>query len=171
MRTLRFPFLCVFLLAASLAGAATASRPENVVVRVVDGPRWSETWGHPNRKDVPNLARRMAPEGVVFTEFRNEGPTYTNAGHAAITTGHYQEIENSKGEEPPAHAGILQRFRAKWGLPPEKAWVVASKDKLEILADTSDPLWKGKDRPAVDCGRGGKGERLPRRRRNLPPLA
>jgi hypothetical protein len=103
------------------------------------------------------MAKELAPQGVVYTNFRNEGPTYTNAGHSAISTGFYQEIENSKGSQLPDHPGLFQRFLKAAGLSKESAWAITSKDKLEILVDCANPAWKGKYRAATNCGVGGKG--------------
>src|SRR5690606_15067400 len=62
---------------------------ENAVIVVIDGPRFSETWGHPEKKYIPRMAGELAPRGTFFADFRNEGHTRTISGHAAITTGHY----------------------------------------------------------------------------------
>ena len=69
-----------------LAGASETRGPlvERVVVVVIDGPRWSETWGEATRVHIPRRALQLAPQGVLFTAFLNRGPTYTNSGHAAI---------------------------------------------------------------------------------------
>ena len=80
---------------------------KNVVVIVVDGPRYSETWGEPNKQYTPFLAQQLAPAGVVNTEFYNDGFTYTNAGHAAITTGVRQGINNG-GNELPRNPSFFQ---------------------------------------------------------------
>ena len=129
---------------------------ERILVVVIDGPRWSETWGEATRAYIPRRALELAPAGVLFTNFRNAGWTYTNAGHAAITTGVNQSIDNS-GRELPAHESWLQRWRALTGKPAESAWIVTSKDKLAVLADTTDTTWAGRLSPATNCGIAGKG--------------
>ena len=42
---------------------------ENVIVIVVDGARYSETWGDPTHQYVPNMADSMASFGVINTNF------------------------------------------------------------------------------------------------------
>jgi hypothetical protein len=149
--------LVLLLLAlGTLQAVDPAPLVERVVVVVVDGPRWSETWGEPTRTHIPRRAQELAPRGVLFTNFRNAGWTYTNAGHAALTTGVHQPLDNS-GRELPGHESWLQRWRALTGQPAEAAWVVTSKDKLAVLTDTTDVTWAGKLRPAGDCGIDGKG--------------
>jgi hypothetical protein len=130
----------------------------NVVILVIDGPRQSEMWGDPARTHIPHLSTELAPLGVLLSGFRNNGPTYTNSGHAAITTGYYQEIENANGTQLPDHAGIFQYFLRSSGLSKEKAWVVTSKDKLAILGDTTEAGWQGTYSPSLWCGINGGGQ-------------
>jgi len=141
-----------------LVGASETSGPlvERVVVVVVDGPRWSETWGEASRAHIPRRALERAPQGVLFTGFLNRGPTHTNSGHAGITTGVAQDIDNS-GKQLPSHESWMQRWRFLNGSPAESAWVVTSKDKLAILGDTVDPSWAGRCAPRLDCGIKGLG--------------
>ncbi len=149
--------ICLLLIitAVALGAAEPAAVADRVVILVIDGPRWTETWGQEGRPNIPVRAA-LAPAGTLYTRFANAGPTYTNAGHAALTTGFYQEIDNS-GKELPAHASVFQRHLAASGAPAEDAWIVCSKDKLDILSDTRDPKWSGKHRPRSDCGKGGPG--------------
>ncbi len=129
---------------------------ENVVVIVVDGPRYSETWGDPSHEFIPHMKTDLAPHGVVFTNFRNNGSTYTNAGHSAILSGHYQDINNIGGEVP-QRPNFLQYWLRKSGAPQTKAWLFASKDKIEPLANCQDSLWADQFLPSTDCGNNGLG--------------
>lgn len=131
-------------------------RATNVVVLVIDGPRETETWRDEHRAHIPNMSARLAPIGSLMSGFRNNGPTYTNAGHAALCTGVYQEIDNT-GKQLPSHASMLQRFLKSSGLAPSKAWLITAKDKLNILGDTDEPGWHGQFRPSVWSGKAGAG--------------
>lgn len=122
-----------------------------VLVLVMDGPRWTETWGDSTHKLIPHMANDMAPLGIVSTAFRNNGPTYTNAGHTALTTGIYQGIKNN-GLEFPKNPSMFQYWLKASGKAKTAAYVIASKDKLAILTDCKDKDWKGKYRPYSDCG-------------------
>ena len=140
------------------AGESLASKDfktRHVLILVVDGPRWTETWGRPGRDLIPVRATVLAPQGVMFTDMANDGPTYTDAGHAALVTGFYQEIHNT-GLELPRNPTLSQRLLAT-GVDPQLAWIVTTKDKLQILTDSSSPEWKHKFVCAFDCGKGGAG--------------
>ena len=129
---------------------------ENVIILVIDGPRMSETFGDSTYKYIPNLANVLAPQGVLLKNFRNNGPTYTNAGHSAITTGVYQRINNS-GLELPKNPSIFQYFLKEKGLSKESAWIIASKGKLNILANTKNKKWRNQYTPSSFCGVNGFG--------------
>ena len=131
-------------------------KTKNVVILVIDGPRYSETWGSTTRSLIPVLNRKLAPLGVVSTTFFNLGETFTNPGHTAITTGNYQKMRNN-GTELPDFPSIFQHWSHKYSKEKDAAYIIASKDKLEILADTNEAAWKGEYRPATDCGKDGLG--------------
>jgi hypothetical protein len=130
-------------------------RTKYVVILVIDGTRWSETWGVTPGL-IPNMSTSMRRNGAFLPNFLNDGYTYTNSGHAAITTGVNQPIDNY-GDELPANPSIFQYFLKQSGKPATAAWIVSSKDKLHILADTQRPDWKGTFNPSVNAGVGGPG--------------
>jgi hypothetical protein len=155
-------FLLVVLLAFIGAGSlhaaddvALAWKTRHVVVLVIDGPRWTETWGKPGRDLIPVRDKILAPQGVMLNDMANDGPTYTNAGHSALTTGFHQEINNS-GLELPRNPSITQRLIAA-GADAKSVWVVTSKDKLQILTDSTAPEWNHRYVCSFDCGKDGNG--------------
>jgi hypothetical protein len=129
---------------------------EYVIVVVMDGPRYSETWGDSSHQYIPYMDSAMSVSGVVNTKFFNDGVTYTTPGHVAITTGYYQSIDNS-GNEIPQRPSFFQVWqREKLGAK-NQAWLVTSKDKLEVLADCQEMGWSGQYMPSVNCGVNGAG--------------
>lgn len=128
---------------------------EYVIVVVIDGSRYTETWGQPNHLFIPNQSA-LSYEGVTFSDFSNDGPTYTVPGHTAITTGYYQGINNN-GQEFPDKPSIFQALREKHGISMDKTWIITSKDKLEVLANTNNLSWQNKYMPSTDCGVNGNG--------------
>lgn len=133
----------------------TQYKTQNVIVIVVDGPRYSETWGEPSRQFIPHRSA-MLQQGVFCSKFYNNGTTSTNPGHTAICTGFYQNINNG-GAEYPTYPSIFQYWLKAFGRPNSESWVIATKDKLEVLSDCTDPSWKGTFRPKTDCGVNGLG--------------
>lgn len=130
-------------------------KTKNVVVVVVDGARYTETWGLASRQFIPNR-NAMLQDGVMCSAFYNNGYCFTNAGHTAITTGVYQFINNG-GLELPQNPSYFQYWLKGPGRTSSEAWIVATKDKLAILSDCLDPKWQGQFRPSTDCGVDGLG--------------
>jgi hypothetical protein len=131
-------------------------RTKNVFIIVMDGARYSETWGDPVHQYIPHLSNNFAPNGIASTRFYNDGPTYTASGHVAITTGHYQEINNG-GAETPEHPSVFQYWLKATGKDSTAAWIIASKDKLAVLSDCLDEKWNGYYNPSTNCGINGAG--------------
>jgi len=129
---------------------------KNVIIVVVDGLRYSEGWGEVTHQFIPKMANILSKEGVVNTHFYNLGDTYTSAGHTSITTGINQSIDNGGGEFP-VNPSIFQYWNQVYGNDQQKSWVIASKDKLAVLADCKNPFWTGKYTPSINTGVKGLG--------------
>lgn len=152
-----FSICLLFCLGFGLQAKAEGDKKyktENVLVIIMDGPRYTETWGNPTHQYIPNMANNMAQHGVIYDGFRNNGPTYTCAGHTALVTGVYQRIDNG-GREYPKHPSIFQFWLKKSGKAKKSAYVVASKDKLGILTNCKNRKWRDQYRPFSDCGNNG----------------
>ena len=130
-------------------------KTKNVVVIVVDGPRYSETWGDTSHQYIPHQFQ-MLSNAVFFDNFSNSGDTRTAPGHTSICTGVNEPINNS-GLELPSYPSIFQYWIKKYKKSTTDAWVIASKDKLEVLGDCELSEWKGQYQPSTDCGNNGLG--------------
>jgi hypothetical protein len=158
---MRFTRLFCFILAITCCCATCridkvdpGYKTKHVVIVVVDGARYSETWGDSARQYIPFRAGRLLQEGVMVSEFHNNGSTWTSAGHDAICTGNYEPLDNG-GNAFPAAPSFFQYWRKATGKPSEKAWVITSKDKLYVLANTDEDSWESQFTPRYDCGVNG----------------
>ena len=159
-----FTLIFLFPLLTLLTGTSSCEKDvvipqyktQHLIIVVVDGPRWSETWGDPQRQYIPFRAHTLAKEGAWCINMRNKGTTSTNPGHSAITTGRYESINNS-GQQFPYNPSFLQYWLKHSGMPAEKAWIITSKDKLHVLSDCMNSEWQGKYKPSIDCGVAGYG--------------
>ncbi len=132
----------------------TSYKTKNIIVIVMDGARYSETWGLQNQSLIPNIANNIAPKGVINTNFRNNGPTWTSPGHLAICSGQYYNLNNGGGELPPFPT-MFQYFNKEH--PSQNSWLITSKDKLEVLANTSDSSYNNLYLANTNCGVNGLG--------------
>ncbi len=130
------------------ANTASKYKTSNVVIVVIDGPRFRETWGDPSKRHIPFFANELAAVGIHHNRFYNCGATYTTSGHAAITTGSYQWMAND-GSEIPYYPSIFQLWLKESRMSSSKALVVTSKQKLGVLADCVSPALRGKFNPMV----------------------
>jgi len=127
----------------------------NVIIVMIDGPRYTETWGDPLHSNIP-VRDSLAAYGVLLTNFKNEGPTYTVPGHTAICTGNYQFILND-GTQIPDNPSIFQSWLKSTTDPYTKCCIIASKDKLHVLSNCLAPNYQNQYRPYFDCGVNGNG--------------
>ncbi|HBB92055.1 MAG: hypothetical protein A2X22_10085 [Bacteroidetes bacterium GWF2_49_14] len=165
MESIRKTFKSSFFLLGTLLAISVSCKKEvvpsgyltrNVVIVIMDGARYTETLGDSHHHNMPRLADEMANDGVILTDFRNRGETFTIQGHAAISTGNYVTINNG-GTEAPPFPSIFQEWLAASGLPSYLSWIISSKDKLSVLSKTTNLFWFARTRPSTDCGIYGDG--------------
>lgn len=148
--------LFLFVFQGFAQQTTTTYKTKYVYILVIDGPRYSETYGEPTCKYSPLLCDSLKKEGTFYANFKNNGPTFTVPGHAAIVTGTYQRISNS-GTALPKQPNIFQYFLKATGKDSTAAIVVASKGKLDVLVNTSHKKWHNKFVAPTYCGPNGKG--------------
>ncbi len=157
MKIFQFLFLFFFISFGSACRVDTIDkhyRTKHVIVIVVDGARYSETWGESTRQYIPFRNQRLLPQGIMLTNFTNEGNTWTSSGHDAICTSFSEPLDNG-GNAFPTHPSYFQYWREATGLIDTKAWIVTSKDKLYVLSNTADVNYQTKFMPRYDCGING----------------
>jgi len=131
-------------------------KSQYAIILVIDGPRYSETFGDTTCKYIPKMGKELIKEGVFYTNFKNNGPTYTVPGHTAITTGVYQRISNS-GTSLPKKPSLFQYYLNATKAPKTDAYIIASKGKLDVLANTKNKKWKNQHVASTYCGPNGLG--------------
>ncbi len=137
------------------------------IILVLDGPRWSETWGDTTHQLIPNQANILKKEGTFFTNFRNNGVTLTNSGHSALCTGTYQRLSNI-GKQLPKNPSIFQYYLKQKNQDKRKAWILTSKGKLQMLANTKNKKWWNTYMPSTYSGLNGSGTGYPGDRMMYP---
>lgn len=130
------------------------------IILVLDGPRYSETYGDSTCQYIPNLGKQLIHEGTFFSNFRAEGSTYTNPGHVAFTTGVYQKVSN-EGVQLPNNPSIFQYLLKQKNLDKRKAWILTSKGKLQMLGNSRAKGWWNQYMPSTYCGTNGSGQGYP----------
>jgi hypothetical protein len=114
-----------------------SSFSQNVIMVVIDGARYSETFGADSLY-IPHIWNQLRPLGTIWTNFYNDGLTKTDPGHATLASGVWQNIDN-KGIFRPEQPTIFEYFRKHRSASEKATAVVVGKQKLDILAYSTHP--------------------------------
>ena len=133
MRLLRVSLVFLFCF---FCGAPAFS--QNVIVVVMDGARYSETFGAGSTY-IPHLWNDLKSQGTLYTSFRIAAPgkTETVPGHAAVVTGTWQPVANDINGVPTSPT-VFEYFRKEDGHAQNTCYLVAGKSKLAAVAHSSD---------------------------------
>lgn len=151
-----FSFLFICCTNIFFAQQGPTFQTKYVVILVIDGPRFSETYGDSTCRLSPILCDSLRYQGAFYENFRNNGPTYTVPGHTAIVTGVYQRISNT-GTALPRNPSLFQYYLKATGAAKTDAFIVSSKGKLDVLANTENKKWHDQFLASTYCGPNGNG--------------
>jgi hypothetical protein len=116
------------------AQSAWCARDSTVVfIAVIDGARYTETFGDSLHQYIPGIWNTLRPQGTIFTSFYNDSATSTNPGHSSIVTGTWQHVVND-GSERPHKPTIFEYYRQQKHTKATENYVILGKKKLNILA-------------------------------------
>jgi hypothetical protein len=115
-----------------------AQQTKHVVLVVLDGVRYSETFGDPSHSNIPVIWNQLMPLGTSFTSFRNDGITWTNSSHCSILSGRRDSVKNN-GTQRPSSPTVFEYFRKQTGASAEQCWVALGKTKLQMLSYGTTP--------------------------------
>jgi LysM repeat protein len=110
-----------------LAGAAAVAASPKVVIAVVDGWRYEDTYADPAHNNIPHLWNDLRPLGTWHSQIYNQGQTLTAPGHAAILGGVWQPIPND-GTGRPTAPTLFEYFRQATGAPATETALVFDGD-------------------------------------------
>jgi len=120
MKILNLFLAIVFLFKLELSFSQT----QNVVVVIIDGARYTETFGDPEHTYVPRMAE-LAQEGTIISEFYNDGFTYTSRAVPALWCGSWTEVQNINYEGSNTQCtldpSIFEYFRKQKNQPDTKS--------------------------------------------------
>jgi hypothetical protein len=136
------------LIAATWAAPSAAETPyktKNVIIVVMDGVRYSETFGDPKRELIPNVAK-LEKQGTLFSQCLNTGVTITRQGHSTIATGTWQYTP--LGGPRQTMPTLSEYARNELGWKPSDCWVIFGKGKYAYAHYSSFPTYGEKFAPS-----------------------
>ncbi|MEJ2636615.1 MAG: T9SS type A sorting domain-containing protein [Calditrichia bacterium] len=115
----------IFLLSPALFAKSNAS--ENFLFVIIDGARYSETFGDPNHTYVPQMWN-LAQQGTYAANFYNDSLTYTAAAIPALWCGTwtdvrdtvYQSIHTNYAVKP----SLFEYYRKQKNMPADQCFYV-----------------------------------------------
>jgi hypothetical protein len=123
----------LFTFSLFVCTALLAQQTKHVVIVVVDGVRYTESFGDSTHACIPKMWHELRPLGTLYSSFRNDGVTMTNSGHASILSGTRQSLKNN-GKELPHDPTLFEYYRKQSGAPASQCWVILGKTKLQMLS-------------------------------------
>lgn len=151
---MRYIFLVLFFI-----NNIFAQSTENVFIVVIDGPRYSETFGDSNYTLIPVMGNILKPLGAFYSSFYNNGTTKTNSGHSSILTGIWQSIRND-GSERPSMPTIFEYYRKHVDTSANSCFVVLGKTKLDVLSFSTHPEYGSKYAATVKYSKKEEDDRM-----------
>jgi hypothetical protein len=120
-----------------------AQQTRYVVIVVLDGARYSETYGDPLHRYLPHLWNELRPQGTIYTKYYNDGRTETLSGHTSILSGTWQNLTDD-GDEGSHRPSMFEYYRKQTGADITSCFVALGKTKLQILGYSDDPNYGAK---------------------------
>jgi hypothetical protein len=111
-----------------------------VVVFVIDGPRYQDSFGDPSHAYIPGIWNQLRPLGTVCSNFQNLGWTNTVPGHSTMLSGVWQFLADDGTERVP-NPTLFEYYRKAKGAPATDALLVGGKPKLGACAYSLDPAY------------------------------
>jgi hypothetical protein len=124
---------------APSANNISGYKTKHVFIVVMDGVRYSETFGDSTHALIPHLYNDLKPEGTLFTNFYNRGITVTRQGHSTLISGTWQAVPN--GGPRLTRPTLFEYYRDEKGVAPVKCWSIFGKGSYAFEPYSSHPAY------------------------------
>lgn len=114
-------------------------KTSHVFIVVMDGVRYSETFGDPEHRFIPHLFNDLRPQGTLFTHYYNRGVTITRQGHSTLISGTWQNVPN--GGPRLTRPTLFEYYRDEKRVPPMTCWSVFGKGSYAFAPYSSHPAY------------------------------
>jgi len=106
---------------------ASAQAEEKFMIIIIDGVRYTETFGDSTHTFIPNMWN-LRTQGTYLTHFYNDSFTYTSRAIPALWCGTWTEVRdtlyNGHNTKYAVKPTIFEYFRRQKNLPPEECFYV-----------------------------------------------
>ncbi|MFC2094755.1 T9SS type A sorting domain-containing protein [Bacteroidota bacterium] len=116
--------ILVCILTTSLA---TAQGSDKIMIIIIDGARYSETFGDPAHTYIPKMWE-LSSEGTVIDDFQNDHITYTSRAIPALWCGAWTEVRDTfyAGQQTQytIKPSIFEYYRKQKNMPAEECFYI-----------------------------------------------
>ncbi|MFH0820125.1 MAG: hypothetical protein V1892_03775 [bacterium] len=125
---------------------ATPAKTENVIIAIIDGIRYKDSFGDTSHQYIPHIWNELRPQGTIYSNLWDVGITATTGGHQTTITGVTQLLKNNgklTSDQRTKQPSIFEYYRKQKNIALNKVWaVVAKTGNLHALDYSLNP----------DCG-------------------
>lgn len=134
-----FFVVCCLELWICKASAEKVYKTKHVFIVVMDGVRYSETFGDDKHQFIPHLYNDLKPQGTLFNNCYVKGVTVTRQGHSTLISGTWQRVHN--GGPRLSRPTLFEYYRDEKKLPQTKCWSVFGKGQYAFESYSSHPAY------------------------------
>jgi len=106
---------------------AALQASDNMVIIIIDGARYSETFGDTTHQYIPNMGN-MATAGTMINTFYNDSMTYTSRAVPALWCGSWTEtvdtVNNGYNTQYAVKPTIFEYYRKQQNIPADQCFYV-----------------------------------------------
>jgi len=112
IRSILFILICQFLTSLVFS--------QNVVIVIIDGARYSETFGDPDHTFIPKMAE-LATKGTYINTFYNDGDTWTSHAVPALWCGTWAGVIQYNSTQYTVMPSLFEYYRKQKNAPDKDA--------------------------------------------------
>jgi hypothetical protein len=117
----------IFFLTIGLSYNSFSDEPDKVMIVIIDGARYSETFGDPSHQYIPEMYD-LSLQGTICDSFYNDGFTYTSRAIPALWCGGWTEVRdtvyNGHSTSYSVMPSLFEYYRKQKNQPAEECYYV-----------------------------------------------
>ena len=129
------------------AHAADEFLTEYVFLVVIDGLRWSESFGDPTHQHIPVIWDSLVPHGTMYKNLYNTLKTQSTPSHGLMLNGNRLDgwAPNNHWNPPdtdlPLYPTLFELYRKQTGAPRNRCWILTGNGVLRDLDRSLYPTY------------------------------
>jgi hypothetical protein len=120
---------------------------EHVFLVIIDGLRWTESFGDPLHEHIPCIWDSLRPQGTIYKQLYNTEKTQSTGSHSVMMNGNRFDgmAPNNAWIPPdtdlPLYPTLFELYRKQTGAPRSRCWVLTGNPVLRDLDRSRYPTY------------------------------